>query len=104
MLTQTIDTTEIDIDLDLDLDLGIDIAFAGVDPDALWTTEQKADRLLCRLPAETIGYLGDGFPWMVDDEDVRIARAAFDGVRLGAILVGREIARLTDAIEQALAA
>jgi hypothetical protein len=74
----------------------IDITAALIDPDLLWTVEQKADRLLCRLPAETIGYLGDGFPWAVDDDDVRIARVALDGVRLGAILLGRELARITE--------
>jgi hypothetical protein len=66
-----------------------------IDQDALWTTEQKADRLLCRIPSETIAYLGDGFPWAVDDEDVRIARVALSRERLAAILFGREIARLS---------
>lgn len=71
--------------------------------DILWTTVQKADRLLNRLPAETIGYLGDDFPWEVDDEDVRVARASLSGDRLGAILLGREIARVRYAGEIALA-
>jgi hypothetical protein len=82
----------------------IDITPALIDPDLLWTVEQKADRLLCRLPAETISYLGDGFPWEVDDDDVRIARVALDGVRLGAILLGRELARITENRSVAVAA
>lgn len=71
--------------------------------DILWATVQKADRLLNRLPAETIGYLGDDFPWRVDDEDVRLARESFSGARLGAILLGRELARVGAAGELALA-
>lgn len=71
--------------------------------DILWTTVQKADRLLNRLPAETIGYLGDDFPWQVDDDDVRVARESLSGARLGAILVGRELARVADAGVLALA-
>lgn len=67
-----------------------------IDQDALWMTQQKADRLLCRLPAETIGYLGDGFPWAVDDEDVRIARRVMDRDHLGAILLGRKIAQFAE--------
>lgn len=96
MLTDTIDTVA-------PADT-TDIAFADIDADALWEAEQKADRLLCRLPAETIGYLGDDFPWAIGDEDVRIARLAFDGVRLGAILLGRELARVIDGSRESIAA
>lgn len=96
MLTDTIDIP--------DTIESTDISVADVDLDALWETEQKADRLLCRLPAETIGYLGDDFPWAVTDEDVRIARAALDGDRLGAILLGRELARVIDGSRESLAA
>jgi hypothetical protein len=71
--------------------------------DILWTTVQKADRLLNRLPAETIGYLGDDFPWQVDDDDVRLARESFSGARLGAILLGRELARVAVTGDVALA-
>lgn len=77
---------------------------ADIDADALWATEQKADRLLCRLPAETIGYLGDDFPWTVDDEDVRLARLALSNVRLAAILLGRELAQMADGEREAFAA
>ncbi|PSL38263.1 hypothetical protein CLV49_1880 [Labedella gwakjiensis] len=101
MLTDTIDIHDT-IESDA-------IEFAGisavdVDFDALWETEQKADRLLCRLPAETIGYLGDDFPWAVTDEDVRIARLALSSERLGAILLGRELARVIDGSRESLAA
>ena len=75
-----------------------------IDEDALWTTRQKADRLLCRLSAETIGYLGDGFPWSVTDDDVRVARLALSHERLLAILLGRELAVISAGAGQAVAA
>ncbi|PSL37920.1 hypothetical protein CLV49_1528 [Labedella gwakjiensis] len=65
-----------------------------IDEDTIWETVQKADRLLNRLPAEQIAYLGDGFPWAVTEDDVVIARRSLKGARVGAIQLGFEIAQL----------
>jgi hypothetical protein len=66
-----------------------------IDEDTIWETIQKADRLLNRLPAEQIAYLGDGFPWEVTEDDVAIARRNLKGARAGAIMLGFEIAQLS---------
>lgn len=65
-----------------------------IDEDRLWETIQKADRLLNRLPAEQIAYLGDDFPWDVTEDDVAIARRSLKGPRGAAVLLGFEIAQL----------
>jgi hypothetical protein len=65
-----------------------------IDEDTLWETIQKADRLLNRLPAEQIAYLGDDFPWDVTEDDVAIARRSLKGARAAAIMLGAEIAQL----------
>jgi hypothetical protein len=65
-----------------------------IDEDTIWETVQKADRLLNRLPAEQIAYLGDDFPWAVTEDDVAIARRSLKGARIGAIQLGFEIAQL----------
>ena len=66
-----------------------------IDEDTIWETVQKADRLLNRLPVEQISYLGDDFPWSVTEDDVAIARRSLKGARVGAIMLGFEIAQLT---------
>lgn len=69
---------------------------ALIDDEATWLCMMKADRLLGVLPTAQIALLGDGFPWTVTDDDVRIARTHLVGVRLDAILVGRRLADLGD--------
>lgn len=64
------------------------------DDEAAWLATVKADRILGVLPAAQIAHLGDGFPWAVTDDDVVVARAHLVGARVGAIEVGRRIARL----------
>ncbi|PFG29223.1 hypothetical protein ATJ78_0122 [Paramicrobacterium agarici] len=54
----------------------------------------KADRILYRLTAEQIAYLGDGFPWTVTAEDLMNA-PLLDAVRQAALRLGREAALLT---------
>lgn len=49
--------------------------------------QMKADRVLYRLPAEQIAYLGDTFPWAVTDEDLQ-DRALVDSVRQTALGLG----------------
>lgn len=62
----------------------------------LWIATMRADRLLNRLPAEQIAYLGDDFGWTVTSDDVAVARRLLTGARLQAILLGYEIAQLAD--------
>ncbi len=66
-----------------------------IDEYSVWTTALKADRLLNRLPAEQIAHLGDGFGWDITDADVVIARRHLIGARVEAIVLGREITRMT---------
>jgi len=62
----------------------------------LWIATKKADRLLDRLPCEQIAYLGDGFGWAVSSDDVTVARRLLTGERLQALLLGYEIAQLSE--------
>ena len=65
------------------------------DQDA-WIVTKKADRLLNRLPVDQIAHLGDGFGWAVTSDDVAIARRLLTGARLQALLLGYEIAQLSE--------
>ncbi len=69
---------------------------ALIDDEATWLCTMKADRLLGLLPTEQIAHLGDGFPWSVTDDDVRVARTHLVGVRVRVIELGRRIAELGD--------
>lgn len=68
-----------------------------IDEHSVWTTSLKADRLLNRLPSEQIAHLGDGFEWEITDADVVVARRYLIGARVQAIVLGREIAKMTAA-------
>jgi hypothetical protein len=66
------------------------------DDESTWLVETKADRILGVLPVDLIAHLGDGFPWAVTDDDVRVARDRLAGRRVRAIEIGRAIARLSE--------
>ncbi|WP_437582680.1 hypothetical protein ACSAGD_10480 [Paramicrobacterium sp. CJ85] len=59
--------------------------------DIKWELEMKADRVLYRLSAEQIVYLGDAFPWTVTEEDLA-NDGLVDMVRRSALRLGHEAA------------